>query len=48
MLEKLSFQGAFRKGDPDPPFLHIPFTVPPGTRRIEVSYHFDRDESLQP
>jgi hypothetical protein len=48
MLEKLSFQGAFRKGDPDPPFVHIPFTVPPGTCRIEVSYHFDRDESLQP
>jgi len=48
MREKLSFEGAFSKGDADLPFRYLPFDVPLGTRRIEVSYHFDRDDSLQP
>ncbi len=48
MREKLSFQGVFRKGDPDMPFRYLPFDVPPGTKRIDVSYHYTRDESVQP
>lgn len=48
MREKLSFQGVFLKSDAGPPFQYLPFEVPPGTQRIEVSYHFDRDEALQP
>src|SRR3990170_1849354 len=48
MREKLSFQGVFRKGDPDLPYRYLPFDVPPGTKRIEVSYHFARDDAKQP
>lgn len=48
MREKLNFEGVFTKGDADSPFRYLPFQVPPGTRRIEVSYHFDRAEELQP
>jgi hypothetical protein len=48
MREKLAFNGAFRRGDPDLPFRYLPFDVPPGTKRIEVSYHFERDEAAQP
>ncbi len=48
MRQKLSFSGAFRPGDPDLPYRYFPFDVPLGARRIEVSYHFQRDESRQP
>lgn len=48
MRRKLAFNGAFRRGDPDLPFRYLPFEVPPGTKRIEVSYHFQRDEAKQP
>lgn len=48
MRQKYSFDGFFRKGAPDLPFRYLPFDVPPGTKRIEVSYHFTRSELAQP
>lgn len=48
MLTKLSFSGAFRPGDPDLTYRHVPFEVPAGAKRIEVSYNFTRDEERQP
>ena len=48
MRQKLSFSGAFKRGDPDLPYRYYPFDVPPGAQRIEVSYHFTRDERAQP
>jgi hypothetical protein len=43
MRQKFSFEGAFRPGDPDLTFRYLPFEVPPGAKRLEVSYHFNRD-----
>lgn len=48
MREKLTFKGAFRQGDPDLPYRYLPFKVPAGTKRIEVSYDFQRDDAKQP
>ncbi|MEX1253718.1 MAG: CehA/McbA family metallohydrolase [Dehalococcoidia bacterium] len=48
MRQKLSFSGAFRKGDPDLPYRYVPFEMPPGAGRVEVSYHFQRDDDVQP
>jgi hypothetical protein len=44
MRQKLSFQGVFLKGHADLPFRYLPFEVPAGARRLEVSYHFERAE----
>ncbi len=44
MRQKTSFEGAFARGDPDIPYRYLPFDVPPGARRLEVSYHFERPE----
>ena len=44
MRQKYTFQGAFARGENDDPFRYIAFHVPAGTRRLEVSYHFDRSE----
>jgi hypothetical protein len=46
--EKLSFSGAFRRDDPDLPYRYFPFQMPPGAARVEVSYHYQRDDTLQP
>jgi hypothetical protein len=46
--QKLSFDGVFRKGDPDLPFRYVPFEMPPGAARVEVTYHFQRDDDVQP
>jgi len=48
MRQKLSLSGAFRPGDPDLPYRYLPFDVPAGARRIEVSYDFQRDDARQP
>jgi hypothetical protein len=48
MRQKYSFDGFFRRGAPDLPFRYLPFEVPPGTKRVEVSYHFTREELKQP
>ena len=45
MRQKLTFGGAFVRGEMDSPFRYIPFEVPAGTRRLEVSYHFDAAKS---
>ncbi|MEX0785300.1 MAG: CehA/McbA family metallohydrolase [Dehalococcoidia bacterium] len=44
MRQKLSFEGVFRPGDPDLTFRYLPFEVPAGAKRLEVTYHFGRDE----
>ncbi|MCH8995163.1 MAG: PHP domain-containing protein, partial [Chloroflexi bacterium] len=44
MREKRSFEGVFKRGDEDVPFRYLPFDVPAGARRLEVSYHFERSE----
>ena len=44
MRQKLSFEGAFARGDEEIPFRYLPFDVPAGARRLEVSYHFERPE----
>ena len=44
MREKRSFEGVFNRGDEDVPFRYLPFEVPAGARRLEVSYHFERPE----
>jgi hypothetical protein len=44
MRRKLSFQGAFQRDDADLPFRHLPFEVPVGARRLEVTYHFEQAE----
>ncbi|MDZ4277688.1 MAG: CehA/McbA family metallohydrolase [Dehalococcoidia bacterium] len=48
MRRKLSLEGVFRRGDADLPFRYLPVEVPSGTKRLEVSYHFARDEAKQP
>jgi hypothetical protein len=48
MRQTLSFDGAFRKGDPDLPFRYFEFEMPAGATRLEVSYHFLRDDAVQP
>jgi hypothetical protein len=48
MRQKYTFDGFFKRGAPDLPFRYLPFDVPRGTKRIEVSYHFTRDELKQP
>ena len=48
MRQKLSFQGVFQKGEPDLPYRYLPFEVPPGAKRLEVSYDFQRAEEKQP
>jgi hypothetical protein len=40
--EKLTIEGSFVLGGPDLPFRYLPFEVPSGATRIEVSYHFER------
>lgn len=42
MRERLTFDGVFKKGEP--PFCYLPFEMPAGARRLEVSYHFQRVE----
>ena len=42
MRQKLSLEGAFSRGELDPPFHYLPFDLPAGARRLEVSYHFER------
>ncbi len=42
MREKHSFQDAFTRADIETPFRYVPFEVPAGARRIEVSYHYDK------
>ena len=44
MRQKLSLEGAFVQGDDGLPFRYLPFDVPAGARRLEVSYHFARPE----
>ncbi|MBI4570972.1 MAG: PHP domain-containing protein [Chloroflexi bacterium] len=44
MRQKQSFEGVFRRGEPDLPFRYVAFDVPPGAKRLEVSYHFQRAE----
>ncbi len=44
MRQKLSFQGTFLHDDVDLPFRYLPFEVPAGATRLEVSYHFERAE----
>lgn len=44
MRQKLSFEGVFTRGEADVPFRYLPFDVPAGARRLEVSYHFERPE----
>ena len=44
MRQKLSFEGAFARGARELPVRYLPFEVPPGVRRLEVSYHFARAE----
>ncbi|MEX2158697.1 MAG: CehA/McbA family metallohydrolase [Dehalococcoidia bacterium] len=48
MRQKLSFSGAFRRDDPDLPYRYLAFDMPPGAKRLEVSYHFSRNDALQP
>ena len=44
MRQKLSFHGAFKRGDPDVPYRYLLFDMPAGARRLEVSYHFERPD----
>ena len=44
MREKLSFNGAFTRGGSDLPVCYLPFEMPAGAKRLEVSYHFQRAE----
>ena len=48
MRQKYQFDGMFQRAAPDLPFRYLPFEVPPGTKRIDVSYHFTRAELAQP
>ena len=48
MRETFSFSGAFRRGDPDLPFRYFQFDMPAGATRLDVSYHFLRDDAVQP
>lgn len=48
MRQKYQFDGMFQRGGADLPFRYVPFEVPPGTKRIDVSYHFTRAELAQP
>ena len=44
MRRKLSFQGAFARGDEEIPFRYLPFDMPIGATRLEVTYHFERPQ----
>ena len=44
MREKHSFAGAIRRADGPSPLRYLPFPVPAGARRIELSYHYEYDE----
>jgi hypothetical protein len=48
MRQTYTFTGAFKQGDADLPFRYFPFEMPAGATRLEVSYHFQRDETKQP
>ncbi|HEY8173045.1 MAG TPA: phosphoesterase, partial [Dehalococcoidia bacterium] len=48
MRQKYQLDGMFQRGGADLPFRYVPFEVPPGTKRIDVSYHFTRAELAQP
>ncbi|MGB2695141.1 MAG: CehA/McbA family metallohydrolase [Dehalococcoidia bacterium] len=41
MRQKLSFDGLFSRGDEGLPFRYVPFEMPSGAQRLEVSYHFE-------
>ncbi len=42
MLQQFSIEGAFAQGELDPPFHYLPFQMPAGATRLEVTYHFDK------
>jgi len=48
MRQTYTFTGAFKQGDIDLPFRYFPFEMPAGATRLDVSYHFLRDDSVQP
>ncbi len=48
MRETFAFSGAFRRSDPDLPFRYFQFEMPSGATRLDVSYHFLRDDAVQP
>ena len=42
MRQQISIEGAFAQGELDPPFHYLPFEMPAGATRLEVTYHFDK------
>jgi len=44
MRQQITIAGAFTQADRDTPFHHLPFEMPAGAKRLEVTYHFDKLE----
>ena len=42
MRQQISIEGAFAQGELDPPFHYLPFEMPAGATRLEVTYHFEK------